>query len=190
MRSGRRRSWRAGVMASVSITNMIVQPPVWWVTNSIGLAPRRPVKALQARSPSGASANRKTTAFVHLFLRIAFNPNTLSEILAQIHAGIERGHLVGIAVEHQGRTAQKFAQTALFGLAPAGVIDVGVHVRVETVLTRVRNIPSGRRFILHKADFNDRLNALEPVFPGQHDTHRGAVLVGKRFTVHPKTEKG
>ena len=58
------------------------------------------------------------------------------EILPQIHAAIQRRHLIGIAVEQQRRLAFDVenaagADEALGGLRPARMIDVRVHVGVK-----------------------------------------------------------
>jgi len=56
------------------------------------------------------------------------------EGLAQVHAGVEAGHLLGVAVERQRRAASDLADPSLRRLAPARMVDRRVHVRVEAVL--------------------------------------------------------
>ena len=59
-----------------------------------------------------------------------------SEILLEIHSSVEGRDLISIAVEHQSRPLEEFAYAAFFGLAPARMIDIGVHIGVETILVR------------------------------------------------------
>ena len=67
-------------------------------------------------------------------------------ILAEVHAGVEAGDLVGVAVEGlRGNGAGEGAgvDAALVGLGPAGVVDAGVDVRVEAVLAGRHLVPGG-----------------------------------------------
>ena len=57
-----------------------------------------------------------------------------SVIFLQVHAGVEAGDLVLITVEHEGIALEDFAEATLFGLAPARMVDVGIHVGIEAVL--------------------------------------------------------
>src|SRR5260370_30703373 len=67
-------------------------------------------------------------------------------ILEQIHAGVEAGDLIGVAVEHQGFMGfEEFGEAALASLAPAGMIDFGIHVGIEAVLLRGLHIPRSAR---------------------------------------------
>jgi len=49
-------------------------------------------------------------------------------MLAQVHPGVERRHLIAVTVEHQSRSPEELAQPPFLGLAPTGVIDVGVDI--------------------------------------------------------------
>src|SRR6188472_1110531 len=88
-----------------------------------------------------------------------------SEVLPEIHAGVERRDLVPVAVEHQRRPASQVGQASLAGLAPARVIDFRVDVRVEPILAGVRGLPRRAWLLVGKADAHDRLDALEAVLP-------------------------
>src|SRR5262249_34533986 len=66
---------------------------------------------------------------------------------AKIHTRVERGDLVSITVEHLGCARQNRTDASLAGLRPAGMINVGVDVRVEPVLLRVGDVP-GRFWLL------------------------------------------
>src|SRR5690606_31649318 len=61
-----------------------------------------------------------------------------SELPAQIHPGVERGDLVGVAVEHQGLALAgeeaAFADPSLGGLGPARMRDFWIDVGIEAVL--------------------------------------------------------
>src|SRR5438045_6154937 len=70
------------------------------------------------------------------------------EILAQIHPGVEMRYLFFIAIEHQCRLlAREEAATdhALALLTPARMINIRIHVRVETVFARGHFVPGGLR---------------------------------------------
>src|ERR1035437_1420328 len=89
-----------------------------------------------------------------------------SVVLAQIHPGIKAGDLIAVAVKHERLALEKFAQAAFAGLAPTGMVDRGIHIRIETVLARAGEIPSGGRLLLDELDLHDGLDAFEPVFQG------------------------
>ena len=59
-----------------------------------------------------------------------------SEIAAQVHAFIKAGNLLAIAVEHQCRyfgCKEPSADGPFASLTPAGMINLGIHVRIETI---------------------------------------------------------
>src|SRR5690349_7003735 len=69
-----------------------------------------------------------------------------SEIHPQIHAVVEAGNFVGIAVEGQGGVATgtkkaAFADAPLGRLAPARMVDSRIDVGIETVLLRIGDLP-------------------------------------------------
>src|SRR5713101_3136416 len=70
-------------------------------------------------------------------------------ILTQVHAVVETRDLVGIAVEHEGLALQKFAQAALRGLAPTGMIHRRIHIGVETIFVWSFFVPTRRRLAIH-----------------------------------------
>src|SRR5574341_2158123 len=55
-------------------------------------------------------------------------------VLPQVHPRVQRGHLVGVAIEHQGLPAEELADSTLGGLAPAGMVHGGVDVGEKAVL--------------------------------------------------------
>src|SRR5690606_14285012 len=93
-------------------------------------------------------------------LRIRHTGLGRSVVLPEVHAAIEARDLLGIAVERQRRALEELADAALARLAPARVIDVRVHVRIEAVLVRRGLLPRVHRLALDEADLHDRLGAL------------------------------
>src|SRR5580704_3359089 len=93
IRSGNPRSWRAGVIARVITKNRMVQSPVKWVMNSIGLAPSWLCSAYHASASNGMRHNPNASDFTHGFLIGAL------VVLFQVHAGVQRRHLLAIPVE-------------------------------------------------------------------------------------------
>src|SRR6266403_1332718 len=114
--------------------------------------------------------------------------STLMKFL-QIHSAVHAGDLIAVAVEHNGRPHEDFAEAALLGLAPARMVDVGIDVRVETVLAGCIAIPRGGRLFFLEADFHQRLDALITVFPRDDHAKRRAVLRRKSLAVHPDAKK-
>src|ERR1700677_3378536 len=92
---------------------------------------------------------------------------TCSEILFQIHAGVQTGYLI-VAVEHQRGTFEKFAETPLFCLTPARMIYIWVHVGVEAVFSWSHLGPRGLRLAAGEANTHDRFAALEAGRPRDH----------------------
>src|SRR5579885_214229 len=69
-----------------------------------------------------ASANRAWGSFLKS-----------SIIFVEIHAGVQRSHLIGVAVEHQRRALEQIADAALLLLGPARMVVVRVDVGVKAV---------------------------------------------------------
>src|SRR5207249_11443916 len=107
---------------------------------------------------------------------------------AQVHARVEIGNLLGVAVERERRAPAELAETPLGRLAPARMINRRVHVRIETVLTRRGQIPRGGRLLIGETDLHDRLDALEAVLPGNDEAKWRAVLVREHFAVEADCE--
>src|SRR5437763_4321155 len=108
------------------------------------------------------------------------------EILAQIHLGIEMRDLFFVAIEHQRRLlARKEAAPdhALALLTPAGMINIRIHVPVESVLVWQHDIPCCRRLFRHKLDLHKRLRALEPVFPWHDKANWCAILLAQGLAI-------
>src|SRR5262245_27732353 len=115
---------RSGVMARLQSRNRSVQSPSTFVTKLIGLGPRSRVAA---RNSSIASGVRHAT-HTRTFSATRDRRDMRSVGLLEVHPGVERGDLIGVAVEHQGLPSAELADSTLAGLAPARVIDIGIHV--------------------------------------------------------------
>src|SRR3954447_7934121 len=95
---------------------------------SIGLAVRSWFHARQQAQKTGARLARNTTTLVHL----CFNMMRLTSVVfLEIHLVVEARHLIAVAVEHQCRAFAELAQPALARLAPARMVHVRIHVRIE-----------------------------------------------------------
>src|ERR1039457_4644943 len=112
-----------------------------------------------------------------------------SVVLAQIHPGIKAGDLIAVAVKHERLALEEFAQAAFAGLAPTGMVDRGIHIRIETVLARAGEIPSGGRLLLDELDLHDGLDAFETVLPRHHEANGCTVLVRQDLAVHAEAEE-
>jgi len=78
-----------------------------------------------------------------------------SEVTTQIHALIQAGDLVGVTVEHQCLAPlgeEAIADVAFTGLAPARMIHLRIHVRVETIFIRRQHRPGVARLLLQEGD--------------------------------------
>src|SRR5258707_15812071 len=104
----------------------------------MGLAPSSWRYPRHPNRKSGTRHNRKAKAFVHLLERTLPMP---SVILAKIHSGVQTGDLIAVAVELQRVAHREFADSALFRRTPTGMVDVRIHVGIETILVRRCVIP-------------------------------------------------
>src|SRR5262249_36490451 len=103
--------------------------------NSIGLAERSWFQARQPSHPTGARHRKNTRTFSHRFRSMR------SVIALEVHAVVQAGDLLAVAIKHQGFALAEFAQPAFASLAPAGMIYRRVDVGVEAVFTRIGDIP-------------------------------------------------
>src|SRR5262249_13740667 len=70
------------------------------------------------------------------------------EILPQVHTSVHAGHLIAVAVEELClRVLEERRQTTLRCLAPAGMIDLRIHIGVEAVLSWGRLLPGVQRLL-------------------------------------------
>src|SRR5215467_14203963 len=104
---------------------------------STGLAPRPLRKPRQTSLPMGIRQRRKTTTLVHLLVsRARISKKLKSIVFLQVHAVIQAGDLIAITVEHQCIAPKELSEAALLGLAPARMVHMGIHIRIEAVLVR------------------------------------------------------
>src|SRR5271157_6255414 len=147
-------------MLSVVSRNTSVQVPVENVITWMGFAPSAECSAFHARRTSGARQARKITGLMYFGFTIR-----CSEILLQVHSAVQRRHLVAVAVEHQRGTLEELADAALLRLAPARMVHIRVHVRVEPVFVRCCLRPGRDRLLIHQPDLYDRFDSLKAVLP-------------------------
>src|ERR1017187_2336418 len=114
---------------------------------SIGLAVRFWFQARQQSQKIGARPAENTSTLVQRFFNMLV-------VLLEIHPVVQAGHLVAVAVEHEGRPFAEFAQPPLTRLAPPWMGHLRIYVGVEPVLGRIRQIPRGGRLAAYQADFD------------------------------------
>src|SRR4029078_9145829 len=149
----------------------------------------------RTRSATGMSARMKTATLAARLTRPDYTAAAAGGteglvVLPEIHPGVHRADQLFVTVEHQRLRRLEVARDAAFGrLAPARMIDVRVHVRVETVLAGIGVVPRRVRHLVDEADVDDRLDVLEAVLPGDDETDWGAVLVEQGLAVQPDGEQ-
>src|SRR5712671_1727602 len=102
---------------------------------------------------------------------------TWLEVPAQVETLVQARDLGGVAIEHQRRLSRgekAAADVPLGGLAPARMVDLGVHIRIETIFARRRSRPGVGGLAFGETDLDDGLGALEAVFPRQVHAQRRA----------------
>ncbi len=96
--------------------------------------------------PAGIRQTRNTTTFVHLLVRIVMIFFAQKFLFSAVHAVIKAGYLVAITVEHlRGRVFEVPRQPNFPRLAPAGMIDLRIHVRIEAIFGGACDVPCRRR---------------------------------------------
>src|SRR5262245_40357104 len=124
----------------------------------MGLAPRSSVRKPRTSVPSGQRLAIQTAALRPT--RTRWSMEGLVELL-EVHAGVEGGDLIPVAVEHERVAALQLADATLRRLAPPGVAHFRVHVRVEAILAGSGFIPGRLRLVGREPDAHDGLAALE-----------------------------
>ena len=140
---------------------------------------------------TGLGGVSQSTAVLRERIRAASGFLSL-EILFEVHACVHAGDLVGVAVEHLGWNGvgqEAGVDATLVSLRPAGMIDLGIDVGVETVLIGSHVVPEGAGLLVGEVKFDDAFGALETVLPRQDDTDGSAVLVGENLAVTAKGEQ-
>src|SRR5439155_663370 len=124
------RTTRSGVIASEARRIRRVQSPSVVVTKLIGFAVRSSRADQYTSVARGARHTPQTTALSAIRAR---RDTDVLVVLPEVHASVEPRDLVGIAVERERGTAPELADPPLGRLAPAGMVDGGIDVRVEAV---------------------------------------------------------
>src|SRR6266508_2379031 len=169
---------RNGLSASTAPKVQIEISPLWCSNFSNGFAPSPPENAgtTSNQMPTLARAARAKSLFARIlitkFISNATIKNSLqtrpSTILPQIHASVEMRDLFFVAVEQERRLLadkESGADHALAFLTPPRMIDVGIHIRVKSVLVRRKLIPEALWLLVHKLDLRQRFRAFESVLP-------------------------
>src|SRR5450432_2574024 len=191
-------SRRTGVTASEITSSRRDARPVKKVTLAVGSGPRSLWTRWTASQTNGARHTRNTTTFRAFNARggMAFlcrRSRTQSlEVLLQVHAIVEAGHLVAIAIEHERRPAlleDRLTDAALAGLRPAGMVHRRVHIGVKAILVGGKVVPGRARGLVQKLHLHDGLGRLEAVLPGNDHPHRRTVLVRECFAIEAEGQQ-
>src|SRR5439155_23491670 len=140
----------------------------------MGLEVRSSASQPRTSTPSGQRLVTQTAAL--RATRPRYATRALVELL-QVHTRVHRRDLIAVPVEHEGLPATHLGNAPLRRLAPARMVDLRVHVRVEAVLTRGGLVPGGLGLLRGQADLHQGLGALEAILPRYHHAERRAVLV-------------
>src|SRR4051812_11496685 len=87
-----------GVQAREASSRMRVHSPSWFMASAMGLAPSRSVRNRNAITAAGTKA---ATPMTGLYQRLRVTRSSL-EVRFEVHPGVERRDLVGVAVEREG----------------------------------------------------------------------------------------
>src|SRR5229473_6529062 len=148
----------------------------------MGLAVRSSASQPRTSTPSGQRLATQTAAL--RTSRPRYVTRVLVELL-QVHPRVHRRDLIAVPVEHEGLPATHLGNASLRRLAPARMVDLRVHVRIEAVLARRRLVPGGLGLVRGQANLHDGLAALEAVLPRHYHAERRAVLVRQHLAVEP-----
>src|SRR4029077_13806374 len=94
--------------------------------------------------------------------------------------------LLCVPVEQLGRPPtgeQSAANNAFARLTPSRVINIWIYVGVKPVFVGRKLVPRGSRLVCYELNLDQRLGALEPVFPRNNQPNRGAILITQRLAV-------
>src|SRR5947209_1362924 len=103
-----------------------------------------------------------------------------------VHVGDE----LAVAVEQERRHAIALAEHFLGRLAPARMRHRRIHVCPETVFAGLQLLPEADGTLGHEADFHDRFDRLESVFPGKRQADRRAEGFAERLAVGAGDHEG
>src|SRR6516164_9832255 len=163
-----------------------MQKPVQWVSTESTRECRNDEKP---NPDSNDRRKRKGSVSDNFLCRLHPECFPKSEALLQIHPCVERSDLFFVSVEFQSWLSgeeETSSNDALGFLAPAWVINFGVHIGQKTVFAGGDLIPQCPWLISHKIDSCDRFSALESIFPGNHQADWRTVLILERFPVNAR----
>src|SRR5207342_199974 len=198
-------SCRRGAIARVNIRKRRAHSPRRCSIYATGSAPSPPLpvkisaRICQPSIAAGTSASRWTTHLAATTPREVRTPRVagaISEPLPQVHARVQPGDLVCIAIEHArgdafGEQLALRAGDAAFGLLrPARMVHARIDVTEEAVFRGLRIVPAGEWHGLDESDGDNRLDALEAIFPRHYQPQRRAVLLRQRLAVQAGDEEG
>src|SRR5690606_10376622 len=92
-----------------------------------------------------------------------------SVVLREVLPRIERSDKLAVAVELESRVAaakEPLADPAFRGLAPARMVDLRIHVRIEAIFARLHHVPCRLRLLVGSVIRTTDLMDLKPYFHG------------------------
>src|SRR5664279_2349844 len=87
-----------------------------------------------------AATNRREKAVLN---RTGLDRTARSIVRTKIQSCVKRRNLLAITVEHQRRATMRLSDALFSGLAPSGVIDLGIDVGKEPVFAWRVSVPAG-----------------------------------------------
>src|SRR5664279_3299696 len=82
--------------------------------------------------------------------RTGLDRTARSIVRTKIQSCVQWRNLLAITVEHQGRATMGLSDALLGGLAPSGVIDLGIDVGKEAIFARRVSVPARGRHLRHE----------------------------------------
>src|SRR5947199_2433223 len=143
-----------------------------------GSPPRRATST--SESPSGALTTRlwPGSDARPFFTRLLSDVEALA-----FEPFVHIGDILAVAVEEERRDAIALAEHFLRRLAPARMRHLRIHVRPESIFARLQLLPETDRALGDEADFSNRFDRLETVFPRQREADRRAERFAERLAV-------
>src|SRR5438552_3616385 len=107
-----------------------------------------------ACSASSAFKRRMFSQALHSDLRMS-RPQLL-KVFLQVHVGIQRGDLIGVAVEHQRSSHEELAKASFGGLvAKGGSSAARIDIRIKRVVLRSLDLAGRGGQWVAKSDLHD-----------------------------------
>src|SRR5580698_2919770 len=107
-----------------------------------------------------------------------------SVVLAEVETGVKICDLIAVTVEQTSRRLVTLVDPdpLLFGLI-AVTSDVGIHIAIETIVGRDGAVPGGWRLLFGEANPDNTFDALESIFPGDHQPQGCAILIWQDLAI-------